>query len=115
ESMHAVVARIGTGDVIEAVAVIGIEGDARRERVADWQVHCALEAEIIVIAGRSHDVAMIAAANFWVARSDEHRAARRVLTDEGALRAAQNLNARDVVVRLALEIAREGRDTVAIG
>ncbi len=48
-------------------------------------------------------------------RGHEHRATRRVLAHERALRAAQNLDARDVVVRLGREVAGKGCHAVAIG
>ena len=45
---------------------------------------------------------------------DEHRAAGRVLADDRALRAPQDLDVGDVVIGLALEIAGEDRRTVAV-
>ena len=101
--------------MIKAVAVFEIEGDPRGERVADRQVQRALQADVRIVAKLALDVAGVAAVDLRVGAVDDHRAAGGVLAREGALWAAQDLDAGDVVVGLFLEITWEGRDPVAIG
>jgi hypothetical protein len=68
----------------------------------------------VVVADLGEGVA-VDAGEVGIAGGDEDRAARGVGAGEGALRAAQQLDAADVVIGLGLEIAREGGDAVTIG
>ncbi len=109
------IADVVAGDGIEAVAVFSVPGDAQRQGVADWDVDRTLDVDVVVGAILALQVAVVAGAQAGAGFSDEDRAAGGVLAGEGALRAAQNLHVGDVVVGLGLEVAREGRDAVAIG
>ena len=113
--LHAFVAGVRAFDVVVAVALLAVGREAHREGVADRQVDRALRAETVVVGDRALEVAGVTAIDDRVVRCDEHRAARGVLADEGALRAAQDFHARDVVVRLGRVVARKGRHAVAIG
>ena len=108
-------ARVGTGNVPEAVTILAVESDARSERFAERKIDRALQAEIAVVAGLARNVAVVTAIDYRVVRRDEYRAARGVRPAERALRTTQHLDRRDVVVGFLGEVTREGRDAVAIG
>src|SRR6185436_19440820 len=111
---HARVTGVRTGDGVEAVALVQVDGRAHGEGVTGRNVDRALQREAVVTAHPGHHVAGGAAVDGWVVGAHEYRAAGGVLADEGALRPAQDFHARDVVVRLGGVITRKGRHAVAI-
>lgn len=72
----------------EAIAVLAIERDTPRKIVADWQIDCALQVDIVVISVLGLCVAAISAVQHRIIFGDEHRAAGCVSAGERALRAA---------------------------
>ena len=98
----------------EAVPVFAVDGDACRQRVADRQVQCTLQAHVAVVAGLARQVALVAAIDDRVVRADEDRAADGVLAAKRPLRTAQDLDRSNVVVRLLREVTRERRHAITV-
>ncbi len=108
------VARPWARHVEEGIALFGVTSEADRQRVAERQVDRSRRLDVVVIAvlrGREP----LDPVERRVDRGDEHRAAGRIAAGKCALRSAQQFDRGDVVIGLGLEIARETRNTVAIG
>ena len=110
-----VMGAVRAGDVVEAVAPVAVEGDPGGEGATHRDIDSALSGEIVVIAVLALDVTVIPAVDDGIVGVQEHRAARRILPCDRALRSAQHLDVGDVVIRFFLEIAGEGGNAVAIG
>ncbi len=113
--MRTGVRRIPVDDAVEAASRLAETGNANRQVVRERNVERALHLAVIVIAVLAHEVAIVPAADHRVVGRHEHRAAGRVLADEGALRPAIHFDAFDVVIGLGGQITREGRHAVAVG
>src|SRR5580700_11070331 len=101
--------------MIEAVAALAVEGDARRQYVTDGEVDRALQTQVGVVTDLSLHVTAHIAADDRIVRVHQDRAAGGVLAAEGALRATQDFDTGNVVVGFSLEISWKGCDAVAVG
>src|SRR5258708_24301863 len=100
--------------MVEAIAALAVERDARRKCVTDRQIDRTLQAKVGVVADLSLPVTTHLAAGDRIVRIHQYGAARGILDAEGALRATKDFDAGNIVVRFSLEISGERCDAVAI-